>query len=125
MSASSISPIACPRSITTPDPVGDGFFDSSVCADDPDDCCLHPPDSTEGCVALARPNQHRRCLVNPTPNPDVTCIGPEEIRAALFTQRRPVVKPLFDQHRPVGVPFVHLDQEPPTLFERIARFFDS
>ncbi len=50
-------------------------------------------------------------------------VTPDDVRAALFTKRRPLVKPLFSPDRPTGVPIVFVEAQKIPLSQRIMRFF--
>ena len=49
-------------------------------------------------MTMFTPDSSRRTIEPPK-------VSPDDIRTALFTQRRPAVRPLFDPDRPVGVAY--------------------
>ncbi len=47
----------------------------------------------------------------------------DDVRSALFTQRRPLIKPLFEPNRPAGVAFEHPPKAPDSFLGRLIAFF--
>ncbi len=63
-----------------------------------------------------------------SPNRPVSLFGTREvtaddIRAALFVTRRPLVKPLFAPDRPTGEPVEFIEAPQVSFLQRVIRFF--